>query len=154
MLSHRVVGLKSKRAPTADSIDHIVQQLLAPSKRPRVTVLLGAGVSVAAGIPDYRSPGGMYETLRPELLTASEDERDMMRDDPTNVVSLTLFEQNQLPFLELLRPVILGVAEKKWQPVLAHRFLQVLHEKGMLRHRLPRCSQSLFPCLTLLVCFR
>jgi NAD-dependent SIR2 family protein deacetylase len=32
----------------------------------RVVVLTGAGVSVAAGIPDFRSPGGMYETLRPE----------------------------------------------------------------------------------------
>ena len=34
-----------------------------------IFVLTGAGVSVASGIPDFRSPGGMYDTLQPRLLT-------------------------------------------------------------------------------------
>ena len=40
-----------------------------------VVVLTGAGMSVAAGIPDFRSPGGMYATLRPELLTATPQQQ-------------------------------------------------------------------------------
>ena len=29
------------------------------------------GVSLASGIPDSRSPGGVYATFRPKLLTAT-----------------------------------------------------------------------------------
>ena len=28
------------------------------------------------GIPDFRSPGGMYDTLKPELLTATPEQRE------------------------------------------------------------------------------
>ena len=64
-----------------------------------VAFLTGAGVSVAAGIPDFRSPGGLYDTLRPELLTASPQEQSFMAREPTAVVSWDLFRQNQLPYL-------------------------------------------------------
>jgi NAD-dependent SIR2 family protein deacetylase len=121
-----------KQKAIRDSIDHIAQ-LLTSQAPPRVTVLLGAGISVAAGIPDYRSLGGMYQTLRPELLTASEDQRDMMRVRSSRVLSTEIFQQNPLPCLEIMRPLILGVADQKWQPTLSHRFVQVLHEKGTIQ---------------------
>lgn len=66
----------------------------------RVGFLIGAGVSVAAGLPDFRSPGGMYDTLRPELLTATDAQRRAMKSDPTTVVSYSLFKYNQLPYHE------------------------------------------------------
>ena len=40
----------------------------------RVVFLSGAGTSVASGIPDFRSSGGMFDTLRPELITASQQQ--------------------------------------------------------------------------------
>lgn len=102
----------------------------------RVVVLTGAGVSVSAGIPDFRSPGGMYDTLRPELLTATPQQRQSMRHDPTAVVSWSLFRHNPLPYLELRRPFILGTAERRWKPTASHWFVRLLHDKGKLRRLL------------------
>jgi len=99
----------------------------------KVVVLSGAGMSCSSGIPDFRSPGGMYDTLRPELLTATIPQRSMMRMDPTAVVDIRLFAVNQFPYLEVRRPFILGTAERKWKATLSHFFVKVLHEKGMLR---------------------
>ena len=75
----------------------------------------------------------MYDTLRPELLTASARERRMMEMDPTAVVSYELFRRNQFPYMEVRRPFIVGTGEKEWRPTLAHFFLRLLHDKGLLR---------------------
>uniref|UniRef100_A0A7S2H762 Deacetylase sirtuin-type domain-containing protein n=1 Tax=Helicotheca tamesis TaxID=374047 RepID=A0A7S2H762_9STRA len=95
-----------------------------------IAVLAGAGMSVASGIPDFRSAGfGMYDTLQPELLTATEIEREAIRADPTTVFEKSMFLQNQLPCLELKRPFILGTVNKTWRATLAHRFVELLHKK-------------------------
>ena len=103
------------------------------AKARSIVVLAGAGVSVSAGIPDFRSPGGMYETLRPELLTATAAERAAMSLDPTAVVSWSLFRDNSLPYLELRRPFILNVAEAKWKATATHHFWEALADRGALR---------------------
>jgi NAD-dependent deacetylase len=38
----------------------------------RVTVMTGAGVSAASGIPTFRGPGGLWRTYRPEDLATRE----------------------------------------------------------------------------------
>jgi len=98
-----------------------------------IVLLTGAGMSVAAGIPDFRSPGGMYDTLRPELLTATEKQIRMMRADPTKVVSAEIFLENQFCYLELRRPFILGLAEKQWKATISHFFVRLCYDKGLLR---------------------
>ncbi|KAJ8599394.1 hypothetical protein CTAYLR_007044 [Chrysophaeum taylorii] len=74
----------------------------------RVMVLTGARASCAAGIPDFRSPGDMYASLRPELLTASESQKHLMREDPVYVADKKMFLASQFQYREIRRPFILG----------------------------------------------
>ena len=94
-----------------------------------IVVLSGAGISVASGIPDFRSPGGMYDTLRPDLITAEPWQRQLMEQDPTYVVEKQMFLSNSFPYLEVRRPFILGTREHVWKATLAHRFIELIHQK-------------------------
>ena len=42
------------------------------SPEARVTVLTGAGVSAASGVPTFRGPGGLWKDFRPEELATPE----------------------------------------------------------------------------------
>lgn len=99
----------------------------------RIAILSGAGISCAAGIPDFRSPGGMYDTLRPELLTATPEQQEYLRNSPLAVVKYDLFQVNQFPYMEVRRPFILGTMKQEWKATLSHFFIKVLHDKGLLQ---------------------
>ena len=60
----------------------------------------------------------MYDTLRPELITATEKQRRLMALDPTYVVEKGMFLENSLPYLEVRRPFILGVRDRRWKPTI------------------------------------
>ena len=95
-----------------------------------VIVLAGAGMSVSSGIPDFRSAGvGLYDTLQPDLLTASELERELISEDPTLALDKGMFLRNPLPMLELKRDFILGTHQSRWKATIAHRFVELLHTK-------------------------
>lgn len=104
-------------------------KLILSDQTKSIAVLTGAGVSVAASIPDFRSPGGMYDTLRPELITATEAQRERMAQNPTEVVTWDMFQQNAFPYLEVRRPFILGTQKQQWKSTIAHRFFELLHTK-------------------------
>lgn len=126
-------GHPAAEAVKLGSVDTIIEKIRSGEIR-KIVTLSGAGISVASGIPDFRSPGGgMYATLRPELLTATPQQQEAMRYNPTLVVDWDLFRINQLPYLEVRRSFILGTAMHRWQPTLAHVFILLLHEKGLLQ---------------------
>lgn len=118
-------------ALASPDLDRVAAFLKSGSCR-SVVVLAGAGASTGAGIPDFRSQGGFYETLQPDLLTASDDERARMTRKPEAAVSRAMFMRNQLPYLELRRPFILGTERQEWKATLTHWFIKFLEEEGLL----------------------
>jgi NAD+-dependent protein deacetylase sirtuin 2 len=113
-----------------------VANFILSDKCKSILVLAGAGMSVASGIPDFRSADGLYATLNADLLTANKAEKEAIRSNPTVAFDQDMFLQNPLPCLELQREFILGTRARRWKATLAHRFIELLHTKTgkLVRH--------------------
>lgn len=79
----------------------------------RIAVLTGAGMSTAAGVPDFRGPRGLYVTRA---------------YDPEKVFEINYFDRDPGPFYAFSRD-FLGVLAAI-EPTYAHRFLAALEKKG------------------------
>ena len=84
-----------------------------------IVVLTGAGVSVAAGIPDFRTPGtGLYDNLQKYNLPY-----------PEAVFDVQFYADNPQPFCALAKEIWPGLTHS---PTLTHSFLHLLSSKGLL----------------------
>ena len=83
-----------------------------------IIVMSGAGLSVAAGIPDFRSPGtGLYAQLAQYDLP-----------EPEAVFDIDFFRGNPKPFWVLAKEMWPG----SYPPTDAHLFIRLLADKGRL----------------------
>ena len=84
-----------------------------------IVVMAGAGMSVSAGIPDFRTPGtGVYENLQKYDLPY-----------PEAIFELGFFRDNPAPFYDWCKCLWPGSIK----PTYTHYFLKLLHEQGKLR---------------------
>jgi len=122
-----------------ESLEQAVDQLRGATK---VMVLSGAGMSTTAGIPDFRSPGGLYESsaMLLDRVTYLEDaakpvrwQRQMLENDVKNALTLEYFSVNPLPYHEMRRGLILGSAAGQWKCTIGHVFPEVLNRNGKLQ---------------------
>jgi len=105
--------------PVLDSFDLAgIARHINSGRASKVVVLCGAGISVSAGIPDFRSPGtGLYENLQ---------KYDLPR--PEAVFDIDFFRENPRPFYDLAKELFPG----RFRPTPTHFFIRMLHEKGLL----------------------
>ena len=97
----------------------MVAQGIAEGRFRNVVVLCGAGISVSAGIPDFRTPGtGLYANLAKYDLPS-----------PEAIFDIDFFKHNPYPFFKLATELYPG----KFRPTPTHHFLVELHARGVLR---------------------
>ena len=95
-----------------------VAEYITSGKAKNVIVMVGAGISVSAGIPDFRTPGtGLYDNLQKYDLP-----------HPTAVFELDYFRENPSPFYLLAKELYPG----QYPPTPTHHFIHLLHKKRIL----------------------
>ncbi|GAB1311567.1 Sir2 histone deacetylase Hst2 [Madurella fahalii] len=95
-----------------------VAEYIKSGRARRIVVMTGAGISTAAGIPDFRSPEtGLYANLAALNLP-----------EPEAVFDLAFFKQNPAPFYVLAKELYPG----NYRPTISHVFISLLASKGLL----------------------
>mmetsp|Transcript_24553 Transcript_24553/g.39406 ORF Transcript_24553/g.39406 Transcript_24553/m.39406 type:complete len:360 (-) Transcript_24553:125-1204(-) len=95
-----------------------VAKAIKDGKISNIVVMTGAGISVSAGIPDFRTPGtGLYDNLQKYNLPSPED-----------MFNIEFFRVNPKPFCELAKGLYPGL----YKPTPTHCFIRLLAEKKVL----------------------
>ncbi|WWC95112.1 hypothetical protein V866_001964 [Kwoniella sp. B9012] len=104
---------------TPNSALERVSNLITSGQAKNIILLLGAGISTSAGIPDFRSPKtGLYHNLQKLNLPF-----------PEAVFELGFFRKRPEPFWELAKEIYPG----KFHPTPTHYFLSLLHKHKVLK---------------------
>ncbi|RCI13347.1 hypothetical protein L249_0797 [Ophiocordyceps polyrhachis-furcata BCC 54312] len=108
----------SSESLSARTLAAVASYINSPPRK-RVVVLTGAGISTAAGIPDFRSPKtGLYSNLARLDLPHAEA-----------VFDISYFRNRPEPFYALARELYPG----KFHPTVSHAFIALLAKKGLLQ---------------------
>ena len=108
-----------EKLPQHNTFEDAVELLKGARK---VMVLTGAGISVACGIPDFRSKGGLYDQLEQYGLP-----------NPQCMFDRRFFNTNPRPFFHFATKIFpLGPAGSPFVPSVTHRFIAELGRRGQL----------------------
>ncbi|KAL8689056.1 MAG: hypothetical protein Q9218_005181 [Villophora microphyllina] len=101
-------------ARTLDAVASYIRE----GRAKKIVLMTGAGISTAAGIPDFRSPEtGIYANLAKLNLPY-----------PEAVFEISYFRSNPLPFYTLAHELYPG----RYSPTISHCFIRLLSDKGLL----------------------
>ena len=94
-----------------------------------IVVVLGAGVSVSAGIPDFRSPGGLYEAVQEHF---GEKFPEVMIQ-PEILLSRKFHNENPEVCENEVEPMLRDWKIEEAYPTICHKMLGWLYKQGWLR---------------------
>ena len=94
-----------------------------------IVVVLGAGVSVSAGIPDFRSPGGLFETVQKHF---GERFPDLMIQ-PEILLSRKFYNENPEVCENEVEPMLRNWKLEEANPTISHKMLGWLYKQGWLK---------------------
>ncbi|KAJ3452731.1 nad-dependent protein deacetylase sirtuin-2 [Anaeramoeba flamelloides] len=108
------ISIKTQ-APTFESIARGISK----GEYKKIIVMCGAGISVASGIPDFRSPKtGLYANLEKYNLPY-----------PEAIFDISYFSEKPEPFFTLARELYPG----NFEPTPVHHFFKLLEMKNVLK---------------------
>jgi NAD-dependent SIR2 family protein deacetylase len=105
------------------SLEAVAKKIIGGKVR-NVVVLCGAGISVAAGIPDFR--GESAAKFRED-----RQKRGLGAGGP--IFDLSSFAADPKPFYQNVRELFLPAHNGRIKPTAFHWLIRLLHEKGVLR---------------------
>ena len=116
------IGHESERPNLVDGLPSLdiegVASYIKNGFAKKIIILTGAGISVASGIPDFRSPGtGLYHNLQKYNLPR-----------PEAVFSRDYFKKHPEPFFSVSKALLPG----DYKPSPAHYLSVILQRKGLL----------------------
>lgn len=117
---YRERGVDPQPVPLVSSFDlRGVAEYMESPRCQNIVVMCGAGISVSAGIPDFRTPGtGLYDNLRSYDLPS-----------PQSIFEIEYFREKPDAFYRLCAELW----PDNFSPTLTHHFIAELHARGRLR---------------------
>jgi len=107
------------RALTGNVSLEVVAEKIKCGEIKNICFMTGAGISTAAGIPDFRSPNlGLYFTMAKKFRLGN----------PMNLFQIDYYRRHPEPFLYLAREML----KMDVKPTVAHYFQYLLERKGLL----------------------
>ncbi|KAL4257627.1 NAD-dependent protein deacetylase [Pleurotus pulmonarius] len=114
-------GRKERTPKVLDGLDApALARYITSGKCKNITLMLGAGVSTSAGIPDFRSPE-TGQIIRANLARLN-------LPYPEAVFEINFFRRNPTPFYTLAQELYPG----KFRPTITHSFIKLLATKSLL----------------------
>jgi NAD-dependent SIR2 family protein deacetylase len=103
-------------------------ELLSDGSYKSIVFVLGAGISVSAGIPDFRSPGGLFEAVKNNF----GDKFPELMAKPEHLLSREFCNENPDVWNNEVVPMLRSWKLEETYPTITHKLLAWIYNQGWL----------------------